>query len=187
MDIALREAGASIEDVISTRMLVAAGHLADRSGADLPFHAIVGHSLGGLTALTVARSSVPVGLVAVVSAVGGPDPFITEFAKDFHLNARTAAQVKARFHARLGEDEASAALRCDAVAHPLPAETELLIVHGRGDRRMPDTDARRARCASRQIADAEHLGLRSHPHPDTDARRARCRHGVRRGRARSRG
>lgn len=112
-----------------------------------PFHAVVGHSMGGLAALTLARSSMPIGLVAVISAVGHPDPYIEEFAKDFGLNDRTAAQVKARFHARLGEDAASASQRYDAVTHPLPAETELLVVHDRGDQRMPDTDATRLNAA----------------------------------------
>ncbi|MFY9713120.1 MAG: alpha/beta fold hydrolase [Microbacterium sp.] len=112
-----------------------------------PFHAVVGHSMGGLAALTLARSSMPTGLVAVISAVGHPDPYIAEFAKDFGLNPRTAAQVKTRFQARLHEDEASAARRYDAVTHPLPPETELLVVHDRYDRRMPDTDARRLHAA----------------------------------------
>lgn len=112
-----------------------------------PFHAVVGHSMGGLAALTLARSSTPTGLVAVIAAVGHSDPYIAEFAKDLGLNARTAAHVKARFHARLGEDEASAARRYDAVIHPLPATTELLIVHDRNDRRIPDADAQRLHAA----------------------------------------
>ncbi|UFU08185.1 alpha/beta fold hydrolase [Ruania halotolerans] len=107
------------------------------------FRAIVGHSLGGLAALTVARSIAPTEFVAVVSGVGSPDPFMSAFARDFRLDARTAGRVKARFLARLGEDERSASLRYDAVLHPLPPGTELLVVHDIGDRRMPDTDARR--------------------------------------------
>ena len=108
-----------------------------------PFHAVVGHSLGALAALTAARSTVPTRRVAVVSGVGHPDPFLTEFARDLDLDAPTLAHVEARFLARLGEDQASASARYDAVAHPLPAGTELLVVHDRGDRRMPDLDARR--------------------------------------------
>ncbi|WP_309104919.1 alpha/beta fold hydrolase [Microbacterium sp.] len=110
---------------------------------DGPFRAIVGHSLGGLAALTVARSTVPVTRVTVVAATGSADPFVTEFAREFRLDARTEAHAKGRFHARLGEDEASMSSRYDAVANPLPPDTELLIVHDTGDRRMPDTDAAR--------------------------------------------
>ncbi|MGW6007069.1 alpha/beta fold hydrolase [Oerskovia enterophila] len=108
-----------------------------------PFHAVVGHSLGALAALTAARSTVPTRRVAVVSGVGSPAPFLTEFARDLDLDAPTVAHVEARFLARLGEDQASASARYDAVAHPLPVGTELLVVHDRGDRRMPDLDARR--------------------------------------------
>ena len=110
---------------------------------DGPFRAIVGHSLGGLAALTVARSTVPVHRVAVVAATGSADPFVTEFAREFRLDARTEAHAKARFHARLGEDDASMTRRYDAVTDPLPAGTELLVVHDTRDRRMPDADAAR--------------------------------------------
>ncbi|MFF3065912.1 alpha/beta fold hydrolase [Oerskovia sp. NPDC057915] len=112
-----------------------------------PFRAIVGHSLGSLAALTVARTSVRTGRVAVVSGVGGPDAFLTEFARELHLDHATRTQLEARFHDRLGEDRASMAARYDAVAHPLPAGTELLVVHDRGDRRMPDHDALRLHAA----------------------------------------
>ncbi|MFF2621978.1 alpha/beta fold hydrolase [Oerskovia jenensis] len=108
-----------------------------------PFRAVVGHSLGALAALTAARTSVRTGRVAVVSGVGGPDAFLAEFAREFRLDDATRTQLEARFHARLGEDRHSVAARYDAVAHPLPGDTELLVVHDRGDRRMPDDDARR--------------------------------------------
>ncbi|MFE4465962.1 alpha/beta fold hydrolase [Oerskovia sp. NPDC056781] len=108
-----------------------------------PFRAIVGHSLGALAALTAARTSVRTGRVAVVSGAGGPDAFLTEFARELLLDHATRAQLEARFHERLGENQDSTAARYDAVAHPLPAGTELLVVHDRGDRRMPDHDARR--------------------------------------------
>ena len=112
-----------------------------------PFHALVGHSLGALAALTAARSTVPTRRVAVVSGVGSPDPYLTQFGRDLGLDARTLTHVEARFLARLGEDRASASARYDAVTHLLPATTELLVVHDRGDRRMPDLDARRLHAA----------------------------------------
>lgn len=137
--------GASPGGPTDIRDWVAAAELLERLHG--PFHAIVGHSLGALAALTVARTSLQTPRVAVVSGVGSPDPFITEFAREFRLNAATTAQVEARFHARLGEDRDSVSTRYDAVAHPLPPGTELLVVHDRGDRRMPDLDARRLHAA----------------------------------------
>lgn len=106
-----------------------------------PFDAIVGHSLGGLAALTAARSTVPTGRVAVVAGVGRPDPFLTEFTRTLGLDDATRTHLERAFHARIGESRESAAERYDAVEHPLPAGTELLVVHDRDDRRMPDHDA----------------------------------------------
>ena len=120
---------------------VAAAEALDRRHG--PFRAIVGHSLGALAALTAARTSVRTGRVAVVSGVGGPDAFLTEFAREFRLDDAIRTQLAARFHERLGENQDSVVARYDAVAHPLTAGTELLVVHDRGDRRMPDHDARR--------------------------------------------
>jgi hypothetical protein len=112
-----------------------------------PFDALVGHSLGALAALTAARTGVPTRRVAVVSGAGDPDAFVTEFVRELGLGATTRADLEARFHARLGEDRTSAAAQYDAVAHPLPEATELLVVHDRDDRRLPDHDARRLHAA----------------------------------------
>ncbi|MHA7133499.1 alpha/beta hydrolase family protein [Oerskovia turbata] len=112
-----------------------------------PFDALVGHSLGSLAALTAARSTVPADRVAVVSGAGSPDALVTEFARELGLDAATRADLEARFLARLGEDRASATARYDAVTNPLPATTELLVVHDRDDRRLPDHDARRLHAA----------------------------------------
>jgi pimeloyl-ACP methyl ester carboxylesterase len=112
-----------------------------------PFDALVGHSLGSLAALTAARSTVPTGRVAVVSGAGDPDALVTEFAREVGLDAATRANLETRFFARLGEDRASATGRYDAVTNPLPARTELLVIHDRNDRRLPDHDARRLHAA----------------------------------------
>lgn len=116
---------------------------------DGPFSALVGHSFGGLAALTVARTSGPVPALAVVAGAAAPEAFLAQFARDLRLDIPTADRLRTRFHRRLGLDAASAASQYDAAAYPLPVETALLIVHDRGDRRMTDRDALRLHAAHR--------------------------------------
>lgn len=108
-----------------------------------PFAAIVGHSFGAFAALTVARSTVPTPAVAAIAGAAGPDAFLAEFAREFRLDVATTARLSERFRGRLDLDQATVSARYDAAQHPLPAETELLVVHDRDDRRMPDADSRR--------------------------------------------
>lgn len=114
-----------------------------------PFSALIGHSFGGLAALTVARTSGPVPAVAVVAGAAAPEAFLAQFAHDLRLDPATAERLRTRFHRRLGLDSASAAERYDAAADPLPADTALLLVHDRGDRRMTDQDTLRLHAAHR--------------------------------------
>lgn len=111
------------------------------------FSAIVGHSFGALAALTAARSTVPVPAVAAIAGAGSPAAFLEEFAREFRLDRATAENLGARFRGRLDADEAAIEARYDAARHPLPARTELLVAHDRGDRRMPDADSLRLHAA----------------------------------------
>lgn len=111
------------------------------------FDAIVGHSFGALAALTAARTTVPTGTVIAIAGAGSTTAFVDEFARDFRLGAATRAHMEARFRARLGIDEAEMLARFDAVRHPLPEGTRLLVVHDRSDRRMPDADSLRLHAA----------------------------------------
>ncbi len=108
-----------------------------------PFVVIVGHSFGALAALTAARSTVPVPAVAVIAGAAAPDAFLAQFAADLHLDAATTARLSERFRRRLHMDQSAVTARYDAVERPLPADTALLVVHDRGDRRMPDHDSLR--------------------------------------------
>lgn len=112
-----------------------------------PFEALIGHSFGALGALTAARTTVPVPAVAVIAGAAAPEAFLAQFTRDLHLDAPTAQHLRDRFHRRLSIDEATAAARFDAGRHPLPDDTALLVVHDRGDRRMPDHDALRLHAA----------------------------------------
>jgi pimeloyl-ACP methyl ester carboxylesterase len=108
-----------------------------------PFDAVIGHSFGALAALTVARSTVRTRAVAAIAGAAGPEAFLAQFADDLHLDAATSARLSERFRRRLGMDQGTVSARYDAARHPLPADIALLVVHDRGDRRMPDHDALR--------------------------------------------
>lgn len=111
------------------------------------FDAIVGHSFGALAALTAARTTVPARTVVTIAGAASTSAFVDQFSRDFRLGAATRAHMEARFLARLGVDEAEMAARYDAARHPLPADTRLLVVHDRSDRRMPDADSLRLHAA----------------------------------------
>lgn len=112
-----------------------------------PFTAIVGHSFGALAALAAARSSVASPAVVAIAGGAGPDAFIDEFVREFRLDRATAENMKARFRRRFGAAETTTGALSDAAQHPLPADTSLLVVHDRGDRRMPDADSLRLHTA----------------------------------------
>ncbi|MFK3677569.1 alpha/beta hydrolase [Microbacterium sp. NPDC090218] len=112
-----------------------------------PFAAIVGHSFGAFAALTLARSTVPTPAVAAIAGAAGPEAFLAEFARELRLDAATTARLSARFRRRLDLDRATMSARYDAASHPLTAETALLVVHDRDDRRMPDADSLRLHAA----------------------------------------
>ncbi|GAB6859590.1 alpha/beta fold hydrolase [Microbacterium xylanilyticum] len=114
---------------------------------DGPFHALVGHSFGGFAALTAARTTVPAPHVAVIAGAGSATAYLSEFARALHLPPAVAARFERRFAARFGLDAAGVTAAFDAVRDPLPRGTELLVVHDRADRRMPDADALRVHAA----------------------------------------
>ncbi|WP_282845789.1 alpha/beta fold hydrolase [Microbacterium oxydans] len=107
------------------------------------FAVIVGHSFEALAALTIARSTVPTPAVAAIAGAAAPDTFLAQFAADLDLDAATTDRLSERFRRRLGVNQATISARYDAVQHPLPDDTTLLVVHDRGDRRMPDHDSLR--------------------------------------------
>lgn len=101
------------------------------------FPLIVGHSFGGLAALTAIRSGTTATRVATIASAGTPQVFIDQFAAMLALDPRTKASFEARFRARFGEDEASVRHRYDAVENPLPSAVELLALHDDADRQVP--------------------------------------------------
>lgn len=102
------------------------------------FEAVVGHCFGGLAALAFARDDKAIRSVAVIAAAASPAAFLHAFSTMLRLGDATRTEFERLFYERLGESRPAALTRYDAVAHPLPDTTELLIVHDRKDRRMPD-------------------------------------------------
>lgn len=103
------------------------------------FPLIVGHSFGGLAALTAVRWGTTAGRVATIASAGTPQVFLDQFSMMLDLNPRARASFEERFFAKFGEDAASMRLRYDAVANPLPPAVELLALHDASDRQVPQT------------------------------------------------
>jgi len=111
------------------------------------FVAVVGHSFGGLAALTAVRDGLRTGAVAVIASAASPATFRRVFADGVGLDPATRERFDARFRARLGVDADEETRRYDAVADPLPDGVRLLVAHDRRDRLMPDADALRLHAA----------------------------------------
>lgn len=109
--------------------------------------AIVGHSLGGLAALIAARNAIPVRSVVVVAGAVSPSGFLAEFSGALRLDPATHAHFERLSYVWSGATSPSGVEYFDAVANPLPPDTELFIVHDRKDRKMPDTDSLRLHAA----------------------------------------
>ncbi|UYO97252.1 alpha/beta hydrolase [Microbacterium sp. M28] len=118
--------------------MAAIERMQDRFG---PFAAIVGHSVGAVAGLAAARTFAAVPVVVTISGTAGPMAMVDEFARMTDLSAGARIRLAQLFAARIGESPASVAERFDSAAHPLPAETSLLVVHGRDDRGLSDADS----------------------------------------------
>ena len=118
--------------------MAAIERLQDRFG---PFAAIVGHSVGAVAGLAAARTFAPTPVVVSISGAAGPMAMVDEFARMTDLSAGARIRLEHLFAARIGESPPSVAELFDSAAHPLPAETSLLVVHGRDDRGLSDADS----------------------------------------------
>lgn len=111
----------------------AAQHLERTDG---PFDLVVGHSFGGFAALAAARAGIAMPRIVTISAAGTVTAFHDEFDRMLHLSPAVRAAFESDFHRRIGMTPAEAEARFDSIAHPLPASTELLIVHDTDDRAL---------------------------------------------------
>jgi len=113
--------------------IAAAQQLARTDG---PFELAVGHSFGAFAALAAVRDGVEVERVVSIAGAGDVGAFHTQFARMIGLPAPALTAFRAGFYRRLGMDRTAADALFDTLAHPLPAETELLVIHDRGDRTL---------------------------------------------------
>ncbi|MDQ0643153.1 alpha/beta hydrolase family protein [Microbacterium murale] len=123
-----------------TDWLDASAELSRRYGG---FEAIIGHCFGGLAGLTLARDDASIRSVAVIASAASPTAFLQEFSTMLELDDATRSEFERLFYARLDDTPATAIAHYDAVARPLPHATELLVIHDREDRRMPDAGSLR--------------------------------------------
>jgi hypothetical protein len=104
------------------------------------FHAIVGHSFGGLAAVLAPGEGIDVHRIATVAAAATPHVFVDGFGDILGLD-RPTRDALARRYGRLFSGAEDPYTRYSALAHPLPDDVPLLLVHDRGDRRIPFAEA----------------------------------------------
>lgn len=104
------------------------------SDADGPFHLVVGHSFGAFAALAALRDGVEARRVVSIAGGGSVKAFHDQFVSNVGLPPAARRSFEAGFYRRMGLSREEAEVRYDSLAQPLPSQTELLIVHDRGDR-----------------------------------------------------
>ncbi|RXZ49485.1 alpha/beta fold hydrolase [Agromyces fucosus] len=122
------------------------GELTRREGA---WHAIVGHSFGSLAALMAVHGGIPATRVVGIASAADPRIFVDGFGTMLGLDASTRDALAARYAARDFTGQPDPFERYSAVRHPLPFETPLLLVHDRGDLRIPFIESERLLEANR--------------------------------------
>ena len=105
------------------------------------FHAVIGHSFGGLAALLAAGEGLDVRRIATIAGAATPNVFIDGFGEMVGLDSATREALARGYARKLFADVENPFERYSAVTHPLPAGTPLLLVHDRGDRRVPFAEA----------------------------------------------
>jgi len=124
--------------------VAASRQLGDTEG---PFDLIAGHSFGAFAALAAVRAGVATPRLVTIAGAGSVGAFHDEFSRMLRLTPPTRAAFEACFYRRLGVTRAEADALYDSVANPLPADTELLIVHDLSDRALSAAHSERLHAA----------------------------------------
>lgn len=112
------------------------------------FHAVVGHSFGALAALMSVHDGLDAHRVVGIAGAADPLAFIEGFGDQLGLDQATRDALAARFSAKLFPGGGDPFARYSAARHPLRPETPLLLVHDRGDRRVPYAQSERLLAAN---------------------------------------
>ena len=113
--------------------IAAARSLARSEG---PFDLVIGHSFGAFAALAAVRDGVDAARVVTIAGAGTADAFLAQFSRTLGLSHPARIAFESAFHRRLRMTPHEAAALLDSLAHPLPAETELLVIHDTDDRAL---------------------------------------------------
>ncbi|MEF3403160.1 alpha/beta hydrolase family protein [Agromyces sp. CCNWLW203] len=125
------------------------GELTRREG---PWHAIVGHSFGSLAALMSVHGGTAATRVVGIASAADPRIFVDGFGAILGLDAATRDALAVRYAAHDFTGQPDPFERYSAARHPLPGGTPLLLVHDRGDLRIPFTESERLLEANRDHA-----------------------------------
>lgn len=90
-----------------------------------PFHAAIGHSLGGMSILKAVKDGVKLNKLVVIGTANSVTHITKDFARNMKLNDKVAGKMKAYFDTKFGEDmdNYSGALSAEAVKIPT------LVIH----------------------------------------------------------
>lgn len=111
------------------------------------FRTVIGHSFGGLAALTAVREGTATGGVAAISGMADARFLVDSFAGRLGLSAPTADVLAREFTRRVMPEQENPYGRFDAVTTPLPDDVPLLVVHDRGDREVAASEGMRLHAA----------------------------------------
>ena len=94
-----------------------------------PFHAAIGHSLGGMSMLKAVKEGVTLNKLVIIGTANSVTHITKDFARNMKLNETVAKKMKAYFDSKFGEDmdNYSGALSAKAVKIPT------LVVHDEDD------------------------------------------------------
>ena len=121
------------------------GRLQDRHGS---FHAMVGHSFGGLAALVGVAGGTEAARVVTIAAPADADLLLAQFQGMLGYSDAVSARMRERFASRYFPGEPDPFAWLSTVRRPLPAGVPLLVAHDDGDRMVPFTESGRIAAAN---------------------------------------
>ncbi len=94
-----------------------------------PFHAAIGHSLGGMSILKAVKDGVSVNKLVIIGTANSVTHITKDFAQNMQLKEKVAIKMKAYFDTKFGEDmdNYSGAISAEKV------KTPTLVIHDKED------------------------------------------------------